>query len=215
MPTPRKGYHTKDGAKVPSVTTVLSRFKESGGLISWAWKMGKEGKDYRSVRDDKASSGTLAHDMIERFLRGMSKPEPDAAIPEEIWHEAEVAFSAFECWLKESKIVVRSAEEPLVSEVHGFGGTPDFEYDPSGLGDFKTSKRIYPETIIQLGAYKILWEENGKGAIVEGRIARFDKETGLWEEKKLTQADLEAGERAFLLLLAAYRAVQDVERRAK
>ena len=35
MPTPKKGYYV-DGEKVPGVTTVLGRFKESGGLISRA-----------------------------------------------------------------------------------------------------------------------------------------------------------------------------------
>jgi hypothetical protein len=33
MPTPRAGYFLTDGMQVPSVTTVLSRFKDAGALM--------------------------------------------------------------------------------------------------------------------------------------------------------------------------------------
>lgn len=42
MPTPRAGYRNAAGEKVPSVTTILSRFKDSGGLIKWAYRQGRE-----------------------------------------------------------------------------------------------------------------------------------------------------------------------------
>jgi hypothetical protein len=42
MATPKAGYRTRDGEKVPSVTTILSRFKESGGLIHWSWNIAHE-----------------------------------------------------------------------------------------------------------------------------------------------------------------------------
>lgn len=42
MATPSGGYRNKDGKRVPSVTTVLGRFKDSGGLIKWAYNQGRE-----------------------------------------------------------------------------------------------------------------------------------------------------------------------------
>ena len=36
MPTPSEGYRI-DGKRVPSVTTIIGRFKESGALLRWAW----------------------------------------------------------------------------------------------------------------------------------------------------------------------------------
>lgn len=42
MGTPKGGYFTAAGEKVPSVTTVLGRFKDSGGLLFWAHKVGGE-----------------------------------------------------------------------------------------------------------------------------------------------------------------------------
>jgi hypothetical protein len=49
-PTKGKGrgkYRLADGTRVPSVTEILSRFKEGGALIHWAWRLGMEGEDYR------------------------------------------------------------------------------------------------------------------------------------------------------------------------
>lgn len=45
MATPRGGYFTAAGEKVPSVTTILSRFKDSGGLMFWAHGVGAEQRD--------------------------------------------------------------------------------------------------------------------------------------------------------------------------
>lgn len=42
MPTLPGGYRTADGKRVPSVTTICSRFKESGGLIYWANRIALE-----------------------------------------------------------------------------------------------------------------------------------------------------------------------------
>ena len=64
MPTAKAGYYLVDGTRVPSVTTVLGRFKESGPLIHWAWGLGIQGKDYREERDKAADAGTLAHAAV-------------------------------------------------------------------------------------------------------------------------------------------------------
>lgn len=42
MGTPKGGYFNNAGVKLPSVTTVLGRFKDSGGLLFWAYKTGRE-----------------------------------------------------------------------------------------------------------------------------------------------------------------------------
>ena len=68
---PTQPYFNKAGQRLPSVTTIISRFKESGGLIHWAWNLGREGQDYRQVRDEAADAGTLAHAMIEEDNLGM------------------------------------------------------------------------------------------------------------------------------------------------
>lgn len=45
MGTPKGGYFSASGEQVPSVTTILGRFKDSGGLMFWAHKVGAEQRD--------------------------------------------------------------------------------------------------------------------------------------------------------------------------
>jgi hypothetical protein len=71
MPSPPKGYYLKDGkTRVPGVTTIIGKFKESGGLVHWAWDLGMQGIDYRKARDDAANVGTIAHGMVEQWIKG-------------------------------------------------------------------------------------------------------------------------------------------------
>lgn len=37
---PTNGYYAETGKRVPSVTTVLGRFKDPGALMYWSWKVG-------------------------------------------------------------------------------------------------------------------------------------------------------------------------------
>lgn len=100
MATARGGYYTKAGRRVPSVTTILSRFKDAGGLIHWAntiaYEAYREARaaletadelsarvlrqavlakpadhcDYRVARDTAASVGTIVHERVDCFIRG-------------------------------------------------------------------------------------------------------------------------------------------------
>ena len=56
-------YRGADGKKLPSVTTVLSRFKESGGLIRWAYGQG-QAKERGEINDLYDSRDAAANYMI-------------------------------------------------------------------------------------------------------------------------------------------------------
>lgn len=214
MPTQRGGYFTKDGTKVPSVTTVLSRFKESGGLIHWAWKLGLEGKDYKQVRDEAADAGSLAHDMVERWVKG--ETEPEHIFPSDIEERALTAFDAFRAWADQTKLIVTHTEMPLVSEKFRFGGTFDAVLVDGrrAMGDWKTSNRVYGDYLAQLAAYGLLWEENFPDQPIDGgyHLLRFDKKYGDFHAH--WWRDLKAGERYFLNLRAAYDDDLELKERA-
>jgi hypothetical protein len=70
MPTPLKGYRNSKGEKVPGTTTIIGRFKESGGLIQWAYNRGKDGLELYESRDKAAELGTIVHSMVEAYIRG-------------------------------------------------------------------------------------------------------------------------------------------------
>lgn len=74
MPHPKGGYRV-DGKRVPSVTTILNRFKDSGALMYWAFSQGQayergEIDGLYSKRDEAAEAGTIAHALVEEFLKG-------------------------------------------------------------------------------------------------------------------------------------------------
>jgi len=214
MATAKGGYFTKDKQRVPSVTTILSRFKESGALMYWAWDMGKQGKDFREERDKAASSGTLAHDLVERWI----KNEPlTIEGPEDVVTKARQAFDAFQEWASQTQLKVTHTELPLVSERYRFGGTLDamLVNGKLALGDWKTSNAIYADYLMQVAAYGILWEEAYPDQPINGgyHILRFAKEYPDFEHRYY--AELNDAREMFIHLRAAYDFDQKLKKRVR
>lgn len=157
----KPSYVLADGTKVPGVTTIL-RVLDKPYLVSWANKLGFDQVDAAKYRDEKGMVGTLAHAMILSDLRGET-PETYDNSQREI-EQAENAYLKFCAWRKAHELEPIMIEEPLVSEVFRFGGTPDFYGKVDGiltLLDFKTGANLYPEAWLQLAAYGMLLEERG------------------------------------------------------
>ena len=216
MGTLKGGYHLKDGTKVPSVTTILGRWKESGGLIHWAWKEGSEGRDYRVTRDAAANAGTLAHEMVEAWSKNtVALIKPDVS-PETI-AKAEMAYGTFKEWAAQTNLKFAHSEMPLVSEKHRYGGTLDMMLvnGKLSLGDLKTSNALYHDYLMQLGAYGVLWEENNPDEPITGgyHILRFSKDDGDFEHRWF--GELEDAKQMFLLLRQAYELDAKLKKRIK
>jgi len=188
MPKNKKpNYKLNNGTLVAGVTTVLQTLAKPA-LIPWAWKLGKDGIDYREYLDEKANIGTLAHSMILEYFKDGEFIEfrgwETNDYSEEEFNQARKCFDKFAEWRGVSKkIKPLVVEKPFVSEVFEYGGTPDFYGEIDGkrvLCDFKTNPNVYDEMKIQLGAYYMLLKEHqlyvDKACIVnipiEGKKAR-------------------------------------------
>ena len=151
---PKNIYKLKDGTLVPGVTTIIGQL-DKPALIQWAWKLGKEGKDWREERDSAGDVGTLVHETILKFFRR-----------EEICDLDDVVFNCFRkfinWWEEEMKNAPLEviSERALVSEKYRFGGQLDIFIDHK-LVDIKTSNGIYDSYWLQLAGYDILLRENG------------------------------------------------------
>jgi len=215
MATQKKGYFLNDGVtKVPSVTTILGRFKESGGLIHWAWKLGMEQKDYREVRDSAADAGTLAHEAVEAYIKNLPYSWKGQ---EEVIQKAQKAFGAFKEWADQTQLKITHSEIPLVSEKYRFGGTLDAMLinGKRSLGDWKSSNALYTDYLCQLGGYGILWEENFPDMPIDGGyvLVRFDKEFGDFTHKWWNELD--TAKKMFLNLREAYELEKELKKRIK
>jgi hypothetical protein len=120
--------------------------------------------------------------MVEHRLRGETWPGTNEADHETV-ERAERGFDAYLAWERMTKLELRFCEVPLVSGTHRFGGTPDAvgEFDAKlVLLDWKTGNSVYADYLLQLAAYKELWEENYPDHPITGgfHLCRFGKETG-------------------------------------
>jgi len=204
-----------DGTRVPSVTTVIGRYKDSGALIGWAHKQGLAGVPLHEARDRAADIGSAVHAALEVELSG---GDPRAALlaytphthegPDaDFLRKCERAYSAFRKWWEQSRLEVLATEVPLVSERWAVGGTLDaILREPDGalaLGDWKTSKGVYLDHPVQLAAYARIWEETRGDHIASAHLMRFSK-AGTFEHRWFP--DLEPAWAYFRHLLAAYKA---------
>jgi len=168
-------YKTKEGKRVPSVTTILGILNKPA-LLHWAWQLGVDGLDYREVRDQAADIGTLGHYLIMCHLKGQ-KPDTAGYSPQDL-DKAETCLIKYWDWEKENPIEPILVEQILVSEQYGYGGTIDCLAKLNGnlmLIDHKTGRAIYDEMFLQLAAYKQLLAEHGY-FITSARILRIGRD---------------------------------------
>lgn len=220
MAHPATGYRNAKGQRVPGVTTIIGRFKDSGGLLWWAFEQGKaaERGEINSLydkRDEAAESGTLAHSMVEASIKGESFQMPD--VSEEVQQQAMNAFEAYRKWASMTKLEIVEQETQLVSEKYQFGGCPDAIGKIDGelcLVDWKTSNSVYQDYLIQLAAYKQLWEENRPDQLLTGgfHLCRFAKSDGDFAHHYYP--NLDEAWRQFELFLEAYQIDKRLKKRA-
>ena len=232
MATPKSGY-SLNGEKYPGTTTVIGRFKDSGGLLHWAFAQGKlaeQGKIQKlyDKANEAADIGTAAHSAIETHVNGGN---PEAAIntllqvPEDRL-KAMNAFALYLKWEQQTgiKMISKYQEIQLVCPQYKFGGTPDAIGEINGeivLLDWKTSNGVYQDYIIQLAAYQHLINNGvrmsdgkpldfkvSKGA----HLLRFAKEHPDFGHRYF--GDLDKAWRQFVLFREAYEIDKELKKRA-
>jgi hypothetical protein len=209
-------YKDSAGVQVPSVTTILGRFKDSGGLLYWANEQGRKGLTLQQAREPAATAGTMAHDLVEAHLRGEEPPQlsGDTAIIQ----KARAAFATYLRWQEMSRMEFKYVEVPLVSEQYRFGGRIDaigVIGNELVLCDFKTSNSVYADYTLQLAAYSVLWAEAyPEHALVGGfHLLRFAKEEGDFSHHHWPKLEKEVV--AFLKMRELFDLMKDCERRVK
>jgi len=211
---PTSPYFAADGTPLAGTTTVINRWKESGGLLFWAHGIGyqqglnRERSQLYAKRDEAADIGTHTHALIEADIKNMPPPAVPSNLSKEDAARAANAFEQFKAWEKQNGLFVVAWERPLVSERYRFGGTPDALAELDGLIyllDWKTSSGVYPDNLLQLAAYGMLLEENRPDMKLASRVhvLRFSKD---WKDFEHRSFDgLEVERRQFLRLLEAYK----------
>lgn len=194
-----------DGKPVPGVTTVIG-LRAKPALVKWANNLGLAGVDVTKFTDDKASIGTLAHQMIlDHFME--RKTDTSDYTPNQV-DAAENSLLSFFEWEKGKTITPVLIEAPLTSTI-GYGGTIDLYAVIDGvrtLVDFKTGSGIYDEHYYQLAAYKNLILEAGQ-PVDQARILNIPRS----EDEKFKEEvykDFSLGWEWFSTMLKIYQIEQ-------
>ena len=147
-------YYNSKHEPVPSVTTVL-KILYKDGLLEWANLIGRRGINYTRFLADKATFGSLVHELVESDIMGS---EPNVIGLNNYMNDAMELVRKFKVVKDDLHITNAITELPLVCET--YGGTIDLICDIETtegpikiLGDFKTSKTVYETQFIQLGGY--------------------------------------------------------------
>lgn len=187
--------YTFAGVAVPRVSELLKECIGKEYLMKWAANLGKS---YYKESSQTLYIGTLVHEMIEHFLLFGTHKEIDF-FSYNVRIKTEKAFKNFLNWYNDRikqgfKIIPMNIEKPTTNP--WFGGTIDcimqFEYNGivrNYVMDFKTSKKITMDYILQTYAY--YWSENWNATYIEYNtnpildgigIIRIDKEKDTYED---------------------------------
>ncbi len=178
-----KKNYTIEGRKFVRVTRSLDIISKPGLLI-WFQKVGKHRAE--KVLKDRQILGTKAHKLFEKICLG--EKIDTTGLHEEIQMDVRL-FRNF----KDKCIISYDAlEQNLWSMIHKYAGTADFighyktnkEWLVQGqkpkfmkksfmIGDWKTSRDIYPEYWLQIAAYAIAFKELTGIELDGGFIAHF------------------------------------------
>lgn len=209
-------YRTKDGTRVPSVTT-LTGVMDKPALVKWANNLGLQGIDSTKYVDALATAGTLAHYMVECSVMGEER-DPDYMrefSPIDV-DRAETSLIKFEEWKAKHTIKLLGHEEELVSEVHKFGGKIDLLLELDGavtLVDIKTAKALYgpgDDKWAQLAGYWVLCEEAGK-CLANAAILRIGREPAEGFEY-VEMPNVDAQIRRFFICQDLYKVQQELRK---
>ena len=204
-------YTLASGTRVPSVTTITGARKANvEGLLVWANELGKQGLSHRDVRQAAADAGTMAHAMVENAIHGREILEGIPEADPQTIEQAQRGFQAWQDWSRVMAVDYVLTETPMVSEEYAYGGTPDAIGHVDGklaLLDWKTGNAVYPDAIIQMAAYRRLWNEvygESRGPIEAHYLLRFGKTHGDYHVHAYPNEVISMGWRAFLHLRELY-----------
>lgn len=93
---PTKPYKLDD-KKIPSVTTIISRFKDNGAITGWSNKLGLSGIKYWEEMKRVQDIGTTFHDHAECIINKKAFTLSDDP-------EVQSCFNGFMKWWKEFNV---------------------------------------------------------------------------------------------------------------
>jgi len=159
-----------------TISAIRSRISPgqtySDAILEDIWEWAKDARFRTS--DLAAQHGTRAHEIIEQFLHNRTMPDTTQEAP-----EVQNAVILWREWWDAQDLEVCDIERYVAHLGLGYGGTVDFLARTNDgrvvLIDWKTSKGIYPEYLLQCVAYGGALSAMGLGMPAAAHIVRIGK----------------------------------------
>ncbi|MBL7052076.1 MAG: hypothetical protein ISS01_03210 [Nanoarchaeota archaeon] len=156
-----------------------------------------------------ADIGTMIHGWLESYVKAVLEKK---ALPKKpINKEMNNAINSFLQWIKDSKVKFLKSEQKIYSRKYHYAGTFDLEAIVDGkrtIIDFKTSKAIYPEMLLQTSAYLKAKEEETDmeydGGVIILRLSKEDKDKRIESFEVVKDTNIENHFKCFLACLDIY-----------
>lgn len=210
-----------------SVTAVTGTVDKSRFLITWAVNLAKDflltnvdtlvelkdgkkiaeiieeaGKQHTIKKDEAADIGTQIHAWCEDYIKSSVKDRKSLALPtdERVLNGA----TAFLRWIKKYKVEFISSEQLVYSKKYEYVGLMDLKAKVNGklcVVDFKSSKYVYDEYVMQVAAYLKADAEESNEKYDGAWIMKFGKDDGEFAAYYLSMTLIESAFDAFTGLL--------------
>jgi len=205
-----------------SVSEVVS-FAEKPFLLNWARKLALQGLDHNRVSTLGKYAGRIMHwEFQQKYgssLDPMGKDVQEAyADPEAVEHGG-TAWAKLNEWAVHNRIDERlpQIEVPLEDGELKVRARMDCLVDNLKVYDWKSSKHLYAESLLEIGAYDWLWSRKHptEPFLGWGIVRCCHEDDSPAEEYTLEESDVKLAGLTFASMIPAVRAFKEFEGRAK
>jgi hypothetical protein len=210
-----------------SVSEIIS-FADKPFLLNWARKLALQGLDHNRVSTLGKYAGRILHwEFQQRYgnsLDPMGKDVQEAYLDVEAvehggtaWAKLrEYAYEKFQVCYDHDPGIFR-VEFPIEDEELKVRARLDLVFNSGYLWDWKSSKHLYAESILEIGAYDYLWNRKYPDTPLVGwKIVRCcHEDDSPAEEYTLEESDVKLAGMTFASMIPAVRAYKEFEGKAK
>jgi len=209
-----------------SVSEIIS-FPDKPFLLNWARKLALEGNDHNKVSLLGRLAGRIMHYEFQKRYSEVTDPMPKDVVeaymhPEAVEHGG-TAWAKLNEWAKEKLQVcydhspqLFQVELPLEDEELKVRARLDLVFNGGYLYDWKSSKHIYAESLLELGAYDYLWNRKFSDTPLVGwtivQCAHDDENPA--QEFRFEEADIKEAGMTFAAMIPGVRAFKEFEAKA-
>lgn len=210
-----------------SVSEVIS-FPDHPFLLNWARKLALQGLDHNRVSTLGKYAGRIMHwEFQQKYgnsLEPMGKDVQEAYLDPEAVEHGGIAWGKLQEWANEKFQVcydyeprIFRVEFPIEDEELKVRARLDLVFNSGYLYDWKSSRHLYAESILELGAYDYLWNRKYPDTPLVGwtivRCCHEDDSPA--EVYEFEESDIKKAGLTFASMVPAVRAFKEFDAESK